>query len=94
MLRLCDSFGITDYYRNSYRAIHAVPFSSATKFSAVICENAALPGLHFVMLKGAPEIILTKCVNYIRNNTVVPIDAEFSLDQQRVYERLAGTSKL
>ena len=91
LLRLCDSFGITDYYRSTYRIIHAVPFSSATKFSAVICENDAFPGLHIVMMKGAPEIILTKCVNYVRNNAIVPLDADFSADQQRVYERLAGT---
>jgi hypothetical protein len=31
LLRFCDSFGITEYYRNSYRIIHAVPFSSSTK---------------------------------------------------------------
>ena len=90
LLRLCDSFGITNYYRSTYRIVHAVPFSSATKFSAVICEHESFPGLHIVMMKGAPEIILTKCVNYVRNNAVVPIDADFSADQQRAYERLAG----
>ncbi len=60
LLRFCDSFGITDYYRSCYRIVHAVPFSSATKFSAVICESEAFPGQHLVMLKGAPEIVLTK----------------------------------
>jgi hypothetical protein len=31
-----------------------------------------------------------RCTNYIRNDDVVPIDADFSGDQQRVYMRLAG----
>jgi magnesium-transporting ATPase (P-type) len=38
LLRFCDSFGVTKYYRDTYRIVHSVPFSSATKFSAVICK--------------------------------------------------------
>jgi sodium/potassium-transporting ATPase subunit alpha len=33
---------------------------------------------------------VVRCVNYLRNDSVVPIDADFSSDQQRVYQRLAG----
>ena len=94
LLRLCDNFGITKYYRDTYKIVHSVPFSSATKFSAVICTHDAFPGLHIVMLKGAPEIILTKCVNYVRHDSILPIDADFTTDQQRAYERLAGENLL
>jgi magnesium-transporting ATPase (P-type) len=62
LLRFCDSFGITEYYRANYRIVFSIPFSSATKFSAVICESDAFPGQHLVMLKGAPEIVLSKWV--------------------------------
>jgi hypothetical protein len=31
-----------------------------------------------------------RCVNYLRHDSVVPIDAGFHADQQRVYQRLAG----
>ncbi len=58
--KFCNSYGVVEYYRNAYRVLHTVPFSSATKFSAVICESDAFPGQHLVMLKGAPEIVLTK----------------------------------
>jgi magnesium-transporting ATPase (P-type) len=62
LLRFCESFGVAEFkfFRSSYRILHTVPFSSATKFSAVICESDAFPDQHLVMLKGAPEIVLTK----------------------------------
>jgi magnesium-transporting ATPase (P-type) len=38
LLRFCDSYGVTDFYRSTYRIVFSIPFSSATKFSGVICE--------------------------------------------------------
>ena len=93
LLRLCDSFGITSYYRGAYRVVHQVAFTSATKFSAVICEHAGFPGQHIVMMKGAPEVVLARCDNYLRNDTLMPLDADFHVDQQHAYQRLAGMTK-
>jgi hypothetical protein len=42
------------------------------------------------MVKGAPEIILSKCTSYIHGNNILPINLDFNVDQKRVYERLAG----
>jgi magnesium-transporting ATPase (P-type) len=35
-------------------------------------------------------VSVCRCTNYLRHDVVVPIDAEFMVDQQRVYQRLAG----
>jgi sodium/potassium-transporting ATPase subunit alpha len=42
------------------------------------------------MMKGAPEIVLTRCTTYMRNDSSLPIDEGFLGEQKKVYERIAG----
>lgn len=90
LLRFCDKQGVTDFFRQSYSVVFTVPFSSATKFSAVVCEHPSFPEQHIILLKGAPEIVLEKCSSYMAHSETVPIGEGFRKDQKRAYERMAS----
>jgi len=47
-------------------------------------------------MKGAPEIILSKCSNVLLKGKVVPIDAHFKEEYEAAYKRFAsyGSSTL
>jgi sodium/potassium-transporting ATPase subunit alpha len=90
LLRFCDRFGVTDFFRQSYSVVFTVPFSSSTKFSAVVCEHPSFPDQHIILLKGAPEIVLEKCASYLDHDQAVSIDDRFRSKQKRAYERIAS----
>jgi len=90
LLRFCDRAGVTDFLRTSYSIVFKVPFSSATKFSAVVCEHPSFQDQHIVLLKGAPEIVLEKCTTFMHHGQVLPIDDRFRMEQKRAYEKMAG----
>ncbi|XP_065315765.1 calcium-transporting ATPase type 2C member 1-like isoform X2 [Gordionus sp. m RMFG-2023] len=59
--------------RAKYERIREIPFSSERKYMQVICsvkDSYAIPNIPIIIiaLKGAPEIILTKCDRFYRCN--------------------------
>jgi magnesium-transporting ATPase (P-type) len=54
--------------------IDAIPFESEHKFMATLHEDAA--GGRFILVKGAPEVILGRCDRQQRDGRVAPIDRD------------------
>ena len=56
--------------RKEQKIVHQIPFNSMNKYMATVIEEG---DLDILLVKGAPEIILDKCVNEISNGKVVKI---------------------
>ncbi|MCI7442443.1 MAG: cation-translocating P-type ATPase, partial [Clostridium sp.] len=56
--------------RKEQKIVHQIPFNSMNKYMATVIEDG---DLDILLVKGAPEIILDKCVNEISNGKVVKI---------------------
>lgn len=59
--------------RKEQKIVHQIPFNSMNKYMATVIEDG---DLDILLVKGAPEIILDKCVNEISNGKVVKITEE------------------
>jgi magnesium-transporting ATPase (P-type) len=57
---------------DAYPRIDAIPFESEHKFMATLHEDAA--GKQFILVKGAPEVILDHCDRQYEGDGVAPID--------------------
>ncbi len=68
--------------RAAYRRLDAVPFESERQFMATLHEEPG--GGHVIFLKGAPEVVLDRCVNGWVNGRSLYVEA---LDQ---VEKIAG----
>lgn len=63
----------------AYTRSHVIPFDSDYKFSSVQIERA---GESYHLVKGAPEIILTRCTHgYDENGRVQPLSQAYRLNQ-------------
>ncbi|MEW5309019.1 MAG: hypothetical protein WDW38_000932 [Sanguina aurantia] len=87
LLRYCERLVTSQWIRARYQALHSIPFNSTNKWALTVTHCPGLPTQHLVMMKGAPEILITKCSSYLRNGQVKEIDAEFSSSMNSVYER-------
>ena len=59
--------------RKEQKIVHQIPFNSMNKYMATVIEEG---DLDILLVKGAPEIILDKCVNEISNGKVIKITEE------------------
>ncbi|MBE6050924.1 MAG: calcium-translocating P-type ATPase, PMCA-type [Clostridium sp.] len=59
--------------RKTKNIVHQVPFSSMNKYMATIIEEN---GKNVIFVKGAPEIILDRCINEIQNGEMKLITKE------------------
>ena len=59
--------------RKTKNIVHQIPFSSMNKYMATIIEES---GKNIVFVKGAPEIILDRCINEIQNGEMKLITKE------------------
>lgn len=51
-----------------------IPFNSANKWAVAVTTIPGDPTHHLVMMKGAPEIVLTKCSHHLHNKEEKPIN--------------------
>lgn len=51
-----------------------------------MCFEFALQLQRFLVLKGAPEIVLEKCSTFMRESKTVAIDDEFKKEYERAYK--------
>lgn len=68
---------------DEYRVILALPFSSATKFSAAVVRKLE-DGEVYVFVKGAPEYILERCTHYAAESGAREIDEQFTVEMLEV----------
>ncbi|MCL2729246.1 MAG: HAD-IC family P-type ATPase [Actinomycetia bacterium] len=58
--------------RETYPRVDAIPFESEHKFMATLHEDAG--GSRFILVKGAPEVILGHCDRQLHGGRSVPVD--------------------
>ena len=73
LMRFCEDFKNTDLYKMKYPKLFEVPFNSKNKFQISIHE---VQGNRFVVMKGAPEIIVKRCSHYLQGQRNYPIDEQ------------------
>lgn len=56
-----------------YQKLFELPFNSKNKYQLSIHENN---GKRFLVMKGAPEIIVKKCSTYMHGQKYYPIDEQ------------------
>lgn len=92
LMRYCDRVMLIEKLRDTYIRLFEVPFNSTNKYSLCVAKPAPgeLPGKQFVMLKGAPEIVVTKCNKWRCRGQDLPTDDAFKQQFQAAYERFAA----
>ncbi|KAI8473316.1 MAG: hypothetical protein J3K34DRAFT_518987 [Monoraphidium minutum] len=86
LLRYCDRRIPCNVLRRAYKIVFDIPFNSANKWAVTITQCPGMSGKDVVMMKGAPEIVLTKCTHHLHNRQEKPIDEEFKQSMLRAYE--------
>jgi magnesium-transporting ATPase (P-type) len=94
LLRFVDGIiPIEELRLAAFPTLFEIPFNSVNKWSmAVVKDPGASPDsskTHVAMLKGAPEVILSRCSTYLHNSKEKEIDDDFHHDFQQAYEQFA-----
>ena len=85
LLRFCEEFKNTDNYKAKYEKIFELPFNSKNKFQISVHE---IYEKRFLVMKGAPEIIIKRCSHYMKHGDLKPMDEKFKQNFQKTYEVL------
>ena len=68
-----------------------IPFNSANKWQMSIHEMSGHQEPQLLMFKGAPDVLLAKCTEFMdTDGTVHPIDSEFLKRYKVAYEMYGG----
>jgi len=89
-------------YRNKYPQVTMIPFNSKNKFMATIRRDANNNGNHILFLKGAPELVLSRCNKMLNDKgNEIELTAELNSlwqQQQTIFsqkgERVIGLARL
>eukprot|EP01138_Halocafeteria_seosinensis_P006243 gb/GECG01006384.1/.p1 GENE.gb/GECG01006384.1/~~gb/GECG01006384.1/.p1 ORF type:complete len:1125 (+),score=117.90 gb/GECG01006384.1/:1-3375(+) len=94
LLRYCDQIAPAELVRERYPVVAEVPFNSSNKWAMKIVEPPKEEDprgeLYYVLLKGAPEIVLKKCTTYMKQRQEHPINETFREEFKVAYERFAS----
>ena len=99
MLRYCDLITPISVLRDCYRMLGNLPFNSTNKFALSVVQANDLgtlvddPSVAYVLMKGAPEIVMGKCSTYMEYGGTRSIDELFQSRFQRAYRRFAGAGQ-
>ena len=87
LLRFGEDFKNTDQFRSKYEKIFEVPFNSKNKYQISIHEAFEK---RFLVMKGAPEMVIKHCTHYMKKNKQNEIDDKFMTSFQKTYEILGS----
>jgi magnesium-transporting ATPase (P-type) len=87
LVRFCDDFKNTDLFKTKYEKIFEVPFNSKNKYQLSVHE---IYEKRFLVMKGAPEMIIKRCSHYMKHGQAVPMDDDFINKFQKTYEVLGA----
>ncbi len=73
---------------NTYSRVDEIPFDSERKCMSVVCENGK--GELLVFTKGAPDVLLKKCVSTYDSRAVMPLTSQTKARIIRVNDMMAG----
>ena len=85
ILRFCENFLHTDTYREKNKKIFELPFNSKNKYQLSIHQHR---DKRIMVMKGAPEIIFSKCNSFMKNNKEHQMNNEFKEDFENAYALL------
>ena len=81
-------------FRSKNPKVHEIPFNSSFKWQMSIHTVASEQGRQVLFLKGAPDVLLSKCSFYLNSEgNFCDIDEKFKADYQRVYENFGGNGE-
>ena len=79
-----------EQYREHNIKVHEIPFNSSNKWQMSI-HKIPEKGREFLFLKGAPDILLTKCSTYLNSQgQEIAIDEQFMALYTKTYEEFGG----
>ncbi|KAL5514054.1 hypothetical protein ACEPAG_2815 [Sanghuangporus baumii] len=83
---------LSDYdgYQQKHRKVFEVPFSSVNKWALVLVNKPHPDGQLTLYIKGAPERVLAKCSEYLKDGTPEPISSDFKEAYERAYDYMAS----
>ncbi|KAL8280278.1 hypothetical protein RQP46_007392 [Phenoliferia psychrophenolica] len=83
--------GDYDACRAASPVVHSVPFNSETKTALVIIEKVHPNGSLTLLIKGAPERVLERCITYLDANGLDhPLDDAFKVSYDAAYDYMAS----
>uniref|UniRef100_A0AC34FHL2 Cation-transporting P-type ATPase C-terminal domain-containing protein n=1 Tax=Panagrolaimus sp. ES5 TaxID=591445 RepID=A0AC34FHL2_9BILA len=102
LMKYIESVTATEALRIRYPKLFEIPFNSVRRWQLVISRCQSPPQgpvagnlienikegqiINVVMMKGAPEVILSKCSHYLVNNELKVVDDEFLEECKDVWE--------
>lgn len=90
-IRARQSIELVRYHN---RLVFEVPFNSRNKYALTIMKPYNIPGntdhRRILLMKGAPEIVLSRCNRWMNRGKILPIDEEFNEHFQAAYETFGG----
>lgn len=93
LFHFCDRLFPVEQLRAMYPKVHEQPFNSSSKFALCVTELPGAPDKHYVLMKGAPEVVESRCDRWLCGGEVRPIDEEFQNQFVAAYERFAGAGE-
>lgn len=82
--------------RFHHKKIYELKFNSRNKFAIVITKpnhQESKDHRRRLLMKGAPEVILTKCTHYMFSGQIIPMDEDFKQAFQEVYEAFGNNGE-
>ena len=90
LLRYCDKIYPVAIARANFPKQFEIPFNSVNKFAITVVADPGNSKQHLCFMKGAPEIILSRCSDYMYNQRSRPIDDDFREEWTSAYERFGS----
>ncbi|MFF5209377.1 HAD-IC family P-type ATPase [Streptosporangium sp. NPDC000396] len=72
--------------REVWQRIDELPFEPGRGYHAVLGQDGSG---HLLSVKGAPEVVFSRCANLLRDHQVVPLDDAFKAELEKEVDRLA-----
>ena len=91
LLRYADKLYPVAIARRMFPKVFEIPFNSVNKWSlAVVPDPAGPQRSHIVFLKGAPEIVMSRCSDFMYHGGTRPIDDDWREEYTAAYERFGS----
>ena len=92
---IADRNGVDiEAYRAENQKVWEIPFNSANKWQMSIHSMRRNDGKEILLLKGGPDVLLTKCSYYLNDKgEEVPIDDAFTTLYNETYEAFGGNGE-
>ncbi|VDK50044.1 unnamed protein product [Anisakis simplex] len=99
LLRYADKVANVSWLRGKYHIVYEVPFNSLRKWHLMIVRESGRvieedgQTKYTIMLKGAPEVVITKCSQIAMQDAAIPIDDEIQMEFQDAYDHYGNNGR-